>query len=137
VVVDMPQIYSSDFREKILNALEKGASATSLSKLFSISRKTIYNWQERFRSTGSVEANRSGPKLMSGKIQDLVAFKKFVEEKPDRSSEEMANDWQNISSSAIRRYLKLIGFTNKKNLWLQKPLRDKTTRISKRFREKI
>ncbi|MFK7872990.1 MAG: hypothetical protein AB8C84_07440 [Oligoflexales bacterium] len=44
----------------------------------------------------------------------MEKFRKFVEEKSDRSSEEMAQDWGDISLRSIRRYLRLIVFTNKK-----------------------
>ncbi|MFK7872086.1 MAG: transposase, partial [Oligoflexales bacterium] len=51
---------------------------------------------------------------MSRKIQDLNAFKKIVEKKPDRSSEEIAKDWGDITDSTIRRYLRSMNFTYKK-----------------------
>ena len=121
----MPRIYSVDLRKKILSALKNGVTATSLSELFQIDRKTIYNWQRKLKNLESLDPAKSGPKFLSGKIRDLKAFKKFVEQKPDRSSSEIAEDWGDISSSTIRRYLKIIGFTNKKKFWLQKSLRKK------------
>ena len=128
----MPRIYSVDLRKKVLSALDNGATAVSLSELFQIDRKTIYNWQTKLEKLKSLEPNKSGPKLLSGKIQDLDAFKEFVEKKPDRSSSKIAEEWGDISSSTIRRYLKIIGFTNKKKFWLQKSLRKKTRRIPKK-----
>lgn len=122
----MPKIYSVDLRQKVIQALGEGSTAVDLCKVFNLSRKTIYNWQKQFRKTGSLQASKSGRKFLTGKIQDLHSFKNFVNSKPDRSSEEMAQEWGGVSSATIRRYLKIIGFTNKKNIWLQEPLRDKT-----------
>ena len=119
----MPKLYSIDLKEKVINALESGYTATSISQTFDISRKTIFNWQKKLKETGTMEPEKFGRKDLSGKIQDLEEFRKFVEEKPDRSSTELAKDWGDISSSTIRKYLKRIGFTNKKNFWVSKPLR--------------
>ena len=74
----------------------------------------------------SLEPIKIGTRIFNRKIKDLDTFKKFVQKKPDRSSSEIAEEWGDISSSTIRRYLKIIGFTNKKKFWLQKSLRKKT-----------
>ncbi|MBW4590152.1 transposase [Aetokthonos hydrillicola Thurmond2011] len=39
--------YSIDLRERALKYLEEGGSQTAASKLFKVSRKTLYNWQQR------------------------------------------------------------------------------------------
>ncbi len=48
------------------------------------------------------------------KIQDLNKFKSFVEEKPDRTQGEMAEEWGGVSKTTIGRGLKRIDFTYKK-----------------------
>ncbi|MFK7871780.1 MAG: hypothetical protein AB8C84_01230 [Oligoflexales bacterium] len=55
------------------------------------SRKTIYKWQLKLRTIGSMESNKNGPKGMSKKIKDLNVLK-FVEKKADHNSEEIAKD---------------------------------------------
>ncbi|MFK7872432.1 MAG: IS630 transposase-related protein, partial [Oligoflexales bacterium] len=75
----------------MIDATESGYTDSSISETFNIARKTIYNWKKKLTETGSLKPRKreQGP----GKIQDLEKFRKFVEEKPDRSSEEMAQDW--------------------------------------------
>lgn len=63
----MPRIYSVDLRKKILSALKNGVTATSLSELFQIDRKTIYNWQRKLKNLESLEPAKSDPKFLSGK----------------------------------------------------------------------
>ena len=127
----MPKIYSMDLRLKVVEALASGNTATSVSKTFNIAHKTIYNWQKQLEKKGHLSPKPVGSKVLSEIIQDLEKFQQFVEQKPDRTSQEIAADWGNISSSTIRRYLRLIGFTNKKNFWVQKPLRPKTKSLPK------
>ncbi len=116
----MSRIYSVDLRKKVLSAIDNGSKAVALSKLFQIDRKTIYNWQNKLKKLKSLEPIKIGPRILSRKIQDLDTFKKFVQKKPDRSSSEIAEEWGDISSSTIRRYLKIIGFTNKKKVLVTK-----------------
>ncbi|MFK7872498.1 MAG: IS630 transposase-related protein, partial [Oligoflexales bacterium] len=86
----MPKLYSLDLKNKVIGATESGYTDSSISETFNTALKTIYNWKKKLTETGSLKPRKrkQGP----GKIQDLEKFRKFVEEKPDRSSEEMAED---------------------------------------------
>ncbi|MFK7872375.1 MAG: IS630 transposase-related protein [Oligoflexales bacterium] len=87
----MPKLYSLDLKNKVIDAIESGYTDSSIRETFNIARKTIYNWKKKLTETGSLKPRKreQGP----SKIQDLEKFRKFVEEKPNRSSKEMAQDW--------------------------------------------
>lgn len=108
-----------DLRTKVIEAINNGKPVYSLSKIFSISLKTLYRWKSKYKKTGSVApANnkKSGVKTI---IQDLDQFANFVKEKPDRTQAEMAKIWGGVSARTISSALKKAGFTYKKNFWIQ------------------
>ena len=127
----MPKMYSEDLRKKALESMSKGTPLKRVSQILFIAKSTLRSWRKRQRETGSCSAitNNWGTKPL---IQDLEKFKKFVQEKPDRTQVEMAKEWGGVSESTIARALKRIGFTNKKNFWLQRTQRRKESRV---FRE--
>lgn len=54
----MPAPYSDDFRQKVLDALERGERKSHLSRIFNLSRNTIDLWLKRRAATGSADAIR-------------------------------------------------------------------------------
>jgi transposase len=118
----MPMIYSPDLRRKALESMDRGFPLQRVSKTLSIAESTLRSWRKKFRETGSYFATRAnwGRKPL---IQDLDKFQKFVEEKPDRTQAEMAEEWGGVSESTIGRSLQKIGFTYKKNFWVQRKRR--------------
>lgn len=119
-------MYSEDLRKKALESMSKGTPLKRVSRVLFIAKSTLRSWRKRQRETGSCSAitNNWGTKPL---IQDLKKFKKFVQEKPDRTQVEMAKEWGGVSESTIARALKRINFTNKKNFWLQRAQRRKAS----------
>ena len=128
----MARAYSLDFRHSVLKSIQRGMKITAASEFFSITRKTIYNWMERLSECGSVNSKKTGPRG-ARKIVDLKTFKAFVIQKPDRTLSEMAEEWSGVSPDTIRRSLNKIGFSYKKNFWIQGTKRRKASIFSRSY----
>jgi transposase len=108
--------YSMDLRERVIEAVNKGIwQLKEIAKLFNINVKTIYKWRKNLEKTGTVAPKTGFQKGHSHKITDLDAFKNFIKENPDLTLKEMAQKFGNVSPASIRRALKKINFTRKKN----------------------
>ncbi len=115
----MPSPYSQDLRVRVLEALNAGMTMTAISKVFSVARKTVYNWQQRMEKVGTVEPISGYQKGHNHKIKDENEFEKFVKTDLSRTSHEIAKEWGDISSATVRRMLKKLGYSNKKNVYIQ------------------
>lgn len=56
----MPRAYSDDLRERVIAAVEGGASARSAARVFQVSPSTAVKWVARWRRTGSRSARKMG-----------------------------------------------------------------------------
>lgn len=56
----MPKPYSEDLRERVVEAVEAGASRRATAERFKISPSSAIKWVQRWRGTGSVAAKPSG-----------------------------------------------------------------------------
>lgn len=50
----MTKAYSNDLRERVVRAVEGGASARAAARLFSVSPSSAIKWVQRWRATGAV-----------------------------------------------------------------------------------
>lgn len=113
--------YSEDLRIRVLAEYDKKQLAVKeISKLFNVDEKTVYRWRKHREKTGNVSPIKNFQKGHSHKITDLVEFQTFVEANPDLTTKEMAAQLGNISAITVRRTLKKIKFTFKKNNWIIK-----------------
>ena len=117
----MPQTYSEDFRTRAVEAYElDGYKKCEVCEMFNISRNTFDLWLKLKAETGSLKPRTPERRESTGIIQDWDKFRQFVKDNSGKTQEQMADLWeQNISSRTISRALKKIGFTRKKNLWVQ------------------
>jgi len=115
----MAAAYSIDLRKKVMEAINRGISIYRLSRIFSISERTLFKWKKQYLETGSIEPKKRKTPPVKPIIEDLDKFRNFVEKAPDRTGAQMAEDWGNISPRTISSTLKRAGFTYKKNLWIQ------------------
>jgi transposase len=109
--------YSSDFRQRIVAAVEAGEhSLRALAELFSVDLSTIVRLLQRFRTTGSVEpkphAGGPRPKLDA---QATVRLLEAVRQQPDATLAEL-RDRLGVTCSIVTifRTLKRNGITRKK-----------------------
>lgn len=112
----MPNPYSYDFRQKVIEAIElNGLKKSEASELFNISRNTIDLWLKRKAETGGFQASANQPPGHNHKITDWQKFRSFVKMHGDKTQAQMAELWEGeISARTISRALHLIGFTRKK-----------------------
>ena len=99
----MPKPYSYDLRVKVIKFLEEGNSVQKAKKVFSISRKAIYEWKHLKEDTGDVRA-KSGYHTGNRRIiKDVETFKQFVKDNNCKSGRELARMWhQKVSPSAVK-----------------------------------
>lgn len=112
----MPQPYSYDLRQKVLQAIQQdGLKKCEASQLFRISRNTIDLWLKRQTQTGDFQPKPHKPHRTLQKITDWEQFLRFAQEHGEKTQAEMAALWpQPISARSISRALQKIGFTRKK-----------------------
>jgi len=56
----MTRPYSNDLRERVVAAVEGGASCRSVSARFGVAVSTVVKWSQRYRRTGSVAPGKVG-----------------------------------------------------------------------------
>jgi transposase len=116
----MPSPYSDDLREKAVSAVERGEKKSHICKMLSISRNTLDLWLKAKEERGTVKAKRNYQRGPVPKIQDLEEFRQFAKKNGGSTQQDMALEWkEEISHTTIGKALKRIGFTRKKNLWVQ------------------
>ena len=70
----MPKPCSLDLRERVLEAVETGASRREAAERFEVSASSAVKWMQRWHETGSVAAKPTGGKHFSaGKARGLFA----------------------------------------------------------------
>ena len=114
--------YSTDLRERIVDAYDKAeGSLRELAKRFKVAPKTVQNYLNRKRETGSVEPRPHGggptPKLDDAGVREL---RTVVDEKNDRTLDEIANELERrckvrVGRSTVWRITERLGITRKKN----------------------
>lgn len=114
--------YSLDLKERVLIFLAEGGSKLEATKLFKVSRASIYNWLSR-DDLAQRTATRRKRKL------DWTALKRDVEQYPDKTLKERARDF-GVWNNAIWYALKEMGIKYKKNAIIQGKRPSKTHRIS-------
>lgn len=99
----MPAPYSDDFRQKAVNAVDRGESKKQVSGIVDISRNTLVLWLKRRQMTSSISAIRDYYRGPQPKIADLEAFRVFAKANGRLTQQQMAQKW----SEAIHRLLSL------------------------------
>jgi len=120
----MPKPYSRDLRERVVRAVEAGASRHEAAAAFEVSPSSAIRWVARWRQTGSLAA-----KPMGGKRSPLDMHKEWLlelsAEEPDLTLEEIRSQLRvrgiAVSASSIWRFFDRHNITFKK-----KPARRRT-----------
>jgi transposase len=84
----MSKPYSTDLRERVIEAVESGASRREAAERFEIAPSSAVKWMQRWRATGSVAAKPSG-----GSISPLEEHAPWllalIKEQPDLTLNEI------------------------------------------------
>jgi transposase len=116
----MPKRYSQDLRDRVIDAVEKGAmSCRAAARRYEISASVAIKWLERYRREGSREPVGHGGHRRSA----LAPHRDFLEaaraEKPDSTLQELCQRlWSGrgvkADTSMMSRFFRRIGVTLKK-----------------------
>jgi transposase len=84
----MPKPYSDSFRERIIEAVDAGASRREAAESFDVSASSAVRWLQRWRRTGSASAKTSGGSTspLDKHAEWLLAL---VADRPDITLEEV------------------------------------------------
>jgi transposase len=113
----MPRSYSLDLRERVIEAVEAGASRREAAERFEISVSSSVKWLQRWREVGS-----AAPKPRGGSVSPLEEFAKqilaLVAAQPDLTLQETLAELRKqrirTSRSSLWRFLDRHGITFKK-----------------------
>jgi len=102
--------YSVDLREKIVLFVASGGKRAEATRIFGVSRKTVYNW---------VYAPTLVPKIPSLRHRkiDKQALLEYIRKNPDAMLKEISEMF-GVSDTAIRKSLRKHGIRRKKNVWV-------------------
>ncbi len=113
--------YSTDLRERVVRAYEKGdGSIRQLARRYEVSKNTVQAWLDRKRSTGVVTPLPA----KGGKISQLVGFEErleaMVQAHPDYTLAQYCETWLehqgvSVAESTMCRWLQQRELTLKKN----------------------
>jgi transposase len=114
----MPKPYSVDFRGRVINDVETGASRREAAERYGISPSVVVIWMQRFEETGDVAAKPSG-----GSTSRLEAHAQFlldlIKQKPDLTLDEIVAAMRKRriagSRSAVWRFFNRRNISFKKN----------------------
>ncbi|HEY1363697.1 MAG TPA: IS630 transposase-related protein [Xanthobacteraceae bacterium] len=113
----MPKAYSCDLRERVIEAVETGASRREAAERFEVSVASAVKWLQRWR-----EEKSAAPKSRGGSISPLEEFAAevlaFITEQPDLTLVETVTELRKrrikTSRSAVWRFLDRHDITLKK-----------------------
>jgi len=103
----MPRPYSTDLRERAVEAVESGASRREIAEIFKVGVSSVIRWCQRWSETGSAAPKRSG-----GSVSPLEEHSDWIlaliAKQPDLTLEEilavMAKQGIPGSRSALQRF---------------------------------
>ncbi|GJD46722.1 IS630 family transposase ISMdi1 [Methylobacterium cerastii] len=115
----MPSALSVDLRERVVAAVEEGASRRQAAKLFGVSPTSAIRWYESFAQEGRIAPKPMGGDQRSQTIEaqaDLIVS--TYEAKPEiflpELQEKLAKRGLRVGVSSLSRFFKRHGITRKK-----------------------
>lgn len=114
----MSRGYSSDLRERVVEAVNEGATRYEAAERFAISVSSAVRWHQVWRSEGSYEAKPSGGSRspLEDYAEEIIAL---IEEQRDRTLDEIVALMHKRkipgSRTALFRFLQRHGVTLKKS----------------------
>jgi len=122
----MPKAYSHDLRGRVMNELSLGVGKKEISKIFSLSIRTIDRWDARFRLTGNYKAKPHTHRKL--KIENPELLKSSVLSKRYKTQKDLAKEYL-VSQSTISVTLKRFGISYKKNFSVQREERKRSDKV--------
>jgi transposase len=114
----MPKSYSGDLRERVIGAVEAGASRREAAERFDLSPSSAIKWVQRWQATGSAAA-----KPIGGSVSPLEKHAQWlltlIDQQPDLTLDEVVAAMRKArvpgSRSAVHRFFERHNIRVKKN----------------------
>ena len=108
-----------EVRERVISAIEDGATWRGAARMFQVGEASVIRWMRRHREEGTVAPLPMGGRRRGLTDEDIALVGKIYEEKPDRTIEEGKDAFEertgrSTSTGAISRALQKLGLTRKK-----------------------
>jgi len=115
----MAKPYSSDLRERVIEAIEAGHTQSEAAVMLKICLRTVNDYVKRWRTTGSIDPGKFGGHKKHKLAEHADKVKAFIKAEPDQTVAELQARLEEAkikaSASAINRFLKVSKITYKKN----------------------
>jgi transposase len=115
----MARPYSADLRERVVRAVEAGASCRSTAATFAVSVSFVIKLMQRWRQRGSVASDQYGGWKRSALADHAERVRELLMVAPDLTIAELrsrlADEGIATSPAAISRFLSAQGLTRKKS----------------------
>lgn len=121
ILIDMDRSYSTDLRERVLNACQQGKlTKPEIATQFQVALSTLYNWITHQRTHGTLtpQPYRHGPKPEFTE-QTLPLLAELHQKRPDATLAELVADYQQhtgkkVSQATLWHGLNRLKLTRKK-----------------------
>ena len=127
----MTRPYSVDLRERVVRAVEAGASCRSTAATFEVSVSFVIKLMQRWRRLGSVVPDRYGGWKRSALADHAERVRELLMVEPDLTIAELrsrlADEGIATSPAAISRFLGAAGLTRKKRPSTRPSRNDRTS----------
>lgn len=114
----MPKAYSQDLRDRIVRAVDAGASRRSTAARFEVSVSFVIRLVQRWRATGSAKVRGTGGRPRHRLEPHGALVDRLLAARRDTTLEELrealGGEGVTVSRSAVDRYLASRGLTRKK-----------------------
>ena len=115
----MARPLSMDLRERIVRAVESGASRQATAKRFAVSASCVIKLMQLWQETGSIAPGQMGGWKEHALAAHEAAVRALIRERPDMTLEELrdalAQQGVCVGRSSVDRFLKARGLTLKKS----------------------
>ena len=117
--------YPIKYRKRVIEYRQEGHTLEETSNIFAVAISTIRRWEQQLKEKGDLETkalNRTFKKIAPEKL------KEYIDEHPDAYLKEIAEVF-GCSDTAIRKALKRLNITRKKNKNLQRAKQGQSKRL--------
>jgi len=109
-------VYSIDLRTRVVQFIEEGGSVFEASRVFKVTRQTVYNWINKKQRTGSLKDKPQGRPWRKLNRKELIIF---VNCNSDLTLSEFAKHFK-TGVSTICEAFKRLGISRKKRVYATK-----------------
>jgi len=115
----MTRAYSNDLRERVVDAVQAGASCRAVAARFGVAVSTVVKWSQRYRQTGSVAPGKVGGhrRPVLGPHRDFIVER--IKQEPHVTlhglKDELAARGIAVSHNTVWQFLRREGLRFKKN----------------------